>query len=84
MHDDTYQIEIDGDADAAYVRVSNAAIARTGEVADGIIVDFAADNAMVGVEVLDLRRRVGSGDGVSYLTGLVEGLRLRPAIAAAE
>ena len=83
MQNATYQIEIDDEADAAYVRVSDAPVARTDEVADGIIVDFAANDEIVGVEVLGLRERVGSGDGVSYLSGLVAGLRLRPAIEAA-
>jgi uncharacterized protein YuzE len=84
MQNDTYQIEFDDEADAAYVHVSDAPVARTNEVADGIIVDFDADDRMVGVEVLGLRGRVGTGDGASYLNGLVAGLRLRPAAEAAE
>jgi uncharacterized protein YuzE len=84
MPTETYQIETDDEADAAYVRVSDAPVVRTSEVADGIIVDFDADNEMVGVEVLGLRGRVGTGDGASYLNGLVAGLRLRPAAEAAE
>jgi uncharacterized protein YuzE len=84
MQQETYQIEIDEEADAAYVRVTQGAIASTREVADGILVDFDAEDRMVGVEVLGLRSRVGNGDSVSYLTGLVSGLRLRPATAAAE
>ena len=84
MPNDAYQIEFDSEADAAYVRVSDAPVVRTSEVADGIIVDFDADDGMVGVEVLGLGGRVGTGDGASYLNGLVAGLRLRPAAEAAE
>ena len=84
MRDDACQIEIDEEADAAYVRLSTAPIARTQEIADGILVDFDAHDEMVGVEVLGLSDRVGSGDNASYLNGLVAGLRLRPATAAAE
>ena len=84
MRNDAYQIEIDEEADAAYVRLSTAPIARTQEIADGILVDFDAHDEMVGVEVLGLSDRVGSGDNASYLNGLVAGLRLRPAAAAAE
>jgi len=77
-------IEIDEEADAAYVRVRNAPVARTVELADGIIVDFDASDEMVGTEVLGLRHRVGAGDKASYLNGLVAGLRIRPTTAAAE
>ena len=35
-----YVIEIDEQADAAYVRVSDAPVAQTNELTDGIIVDF--------------------------------------------
>ena len=84
MQQETYQIEIDEEADAAYVRVAEGAVASTREVADGILVDFDAEDRMLGVEVLGLRDRVGEGDTISYLTGLVSGLRLRPATAAAE
>ena len=36
MQNNAYQIEFDDEADAAYVRVSDASVARTSEVADGI------------------------------------------------
>jgi uncharacterized protein YuzE len=84
MQKDGYRIEFDEEADAAYVRVTEKPVARTDEVADGIIVDFDAKDEMVGVEVLGLRDRVGTGDDTSYLNGLVEGLRSRPITAAAE
>ena len=52
MQNREYEIEIDEEADSAYVRVVRASIARTTEVADGILVDFDAQDEMVGVEVL--------------------------------
>ena len=79
MQDDKYPIEIDEEADAAYVRVSEAPIKRTREIANGIMIDLDADDELAGVEVLGLRNRVGSDDRASYLHGLVEGLRLRAA-----
>lgn len=78
------QIEIDEEADAAYVRISNRSIDRTEEIADGILLDFDVDRELAGVEVLDLRRRVRGGDPNSYLQGLVAGLKLLPARTAAE
>jgi uncharacterized protein YuzE len=77
-------IEIDDEADAAYVRVSAASVARTREIAEGILVDFDADDQVTGVEILGLGKRVGSGDRVSYLNGLVAGLLLGPVRTAAE
>ena len=75
-------IEIDEQADAAYARVSHAIVARTSEVADGLILDFDRDDEVVGVEVLGLRSRVGDSDPESYLRGLIAGLRLRQLNAA--
>jgi len=78
------EIEIDEEADAAYVRLGAGSVARTEEIADGILIDLDADGELVGVEVLDLQRRVHGGDRNSYLNGLVAGLRLLPARTAAE
>ena len=84
MEERDYQIEFDHEADAAYVRIASGSIARTSEVADGILVDFDFDDEMLGVEVLDVHGRVGAGDRVSYLNGLIAGLRVRPRTAVAE
>jgi uncharacterized protein YuzE len=84
MREPEYQIEIDKEADSAYVRVADGSIVRTTEVADGIIVDFDRHDEIIGIEVLGVYDRVGAGDAVSYLNGLVAGLRSRPRTAAAE
>ena len=73
MRIEQHRIELDEEADAAYVRVSTAPVAPTQELADGIVVDFDADNEMVGVEVLSPHDRVGTGDRASYLNGLIAG-----------
>ncbi|HYI89807.1 MAG TPA: DUF2283 domain-containing protein [Beijerinckiaceae bacterium] len=67
-------ISIDPEADAAYVAISGADVARTEEVADGILVDYDADGRPVGIEVLSVRSRVGTGEAGSYLRGLAEGV----------
>lgn len=69
-------IVVDADADAAYVSFSSEPVARTEEIAVGIMADYAFDGSPVGLEVLSVRRRVGSGEAHSYLSGLIEGLRL--------
>jgi uncharacterized protein YuzE len=82
MRKQQYQIEIDDEADAAYVRVSDAPVAHTDEAADGIMIDLDANNRIVGVEVLGLSERVGAGDNASYLNGLIVGLRVRAELPA--
>ncbi len=84
MTDAATEIEIDEQADAAYVRVAATSVDRTEEIADGILVDFDANGELIGVEVLDLQRRVGGDDRNSYLNGLVAGLKLLPARTAVE
>ncbi|HEX2552387.1 MAG TPA: DUF2283 domain-containing protein [Microvirga sp.] len=76
-------ITTDPEADAAYLGLLDEPAARSQEVGEGIVVDYAADGRPVGVEVLHLRRRVGTGDPHSYLRGLLEGL-LTPGREAAE
>ena len=68
------RISFDEEADAAYLTLSDAPVARTEEVADGIHIDYDAANRPVGIEVLSVRRRLGGGDLASYLRGLAEGL----------
>ena len=76
-------LTVDPEADAAYLGLRDEPVVRTEEVGEGILVDYAADGRPVGVEVLHVRRRVGTGDPHSYLRGLVEGLLL-PGREAAE
>jgi Protein of unknown function (DUF2283) len=45
-------ISIDPEADAAYVTLSAAKVARTEEVGEGILVDYDSEGRPVGVEVL--------------------------------
>ncbi|HEX8662902.1 MAG TPA: DUF2283 domain-containing protein [Beijerinckiaceae bacterium] len=68
------RISFDKEADAAYLTLSDAAVAETDEVADGIHIDYDAAKRPVGIEVLSVRRRLGGGDLDSYLRGLAEGL----------
>ena len=81
MQNNTFSIEIDDEADAAYVQVTTAPVAYTQEVADGILIDLDANDELAGVEILGLRNRVGTDDRASYLHGLVAGLRLRTPVA---
>jgi uncharacterized protein YuzE len=51
-------VKVSATADVAYIRLGQAAeVARSVEVAPGIVVDFDASGDAVGIEVLGLRRR---------------------------
>ncbi len=76
-------IAVDPEADTAYVSLLGDPAVCAEELAHGIVVDYAADGRPVGVEILSVRERVGTGEPYSYLRGLVEGL-LMPGREAAE
>ncbi len=54
MNHKKIRVEVDHDADAAYIRLSDLPVARTEELAERLLVDLAESNAVVGVEVLGL------------------------------
>lgn len=56
------RIRYDEKVDALYVRLDNSKIVESDEVKPGIIVDFNAKKQVVGIEVLDLKRRVRKAD----------------------
>jgi len=45
-----FLIEIDNEADAAYVRISKARVAQTREVADGILIDLDANDGFIALK----------------------------------
>lgn len=54
----------DPDADALYVRIApkGTKVAETREVQPGVMVDFDPEGRLVGIEVLDVRRRRAEPD----------------------
>ncbi|AZU04327.1 hypothetical protein X907_1796 [Glycocaulis alkaliphilus] len=48
----------DHEADAAYLRLTDAKVVESDEVADDIVIDLDADNKIVGIEVLHASRRL--------------------------
>ena len=56
------RIHYDAEVDALYLRLANSKIVESDEVRPGIIVDFSARKQIVGIEVLDFKRRVPKGD----------------------
>lgn len=52
------RLRVDKENDALYFRLDESAIVGSEEVQPGIILDFNADNQVVGIEILDLAARV--------------------------
>jgi len=52
------RLKIDKENDALYFRLDESAIVESEEVQPGVILDFNADNQVVGIEILGLTDRV--------------------------
>jgi uncharacterized protein YuzE len=51
------RLHVDKDADALYLRLDDSKIIESEEVSPGVVLDFNADNQVVGVEMLNLSQR---------------------------
>ena len=61
------KLEYDPEIDAAYVRLRSAAVAKTDEIAPGVMMDLAADGRPVGFEILDASEVLdGRPQGVTF------------------
>jgi uncharacterized protein YuzE len=56
------RMQYDEKVDALYLRLDDSEIVESEEVKPGIILDFNAENQVVGIEVLGLKRRVPNAD----------------------
>jgi len=56
------RLHYDEKADALYLRLDDSKVVDSEEVKPGIVLDFNAQNEVVGIEVLDLKRRVPKAD----------------------
>lgn len=56
------RIRYDEKVDALYLRLDDSKVVESEELKPGIVLDFNAENQVVGIEVLDLKRRVPRGD----------------------
>jgi uncharacterized protein YuzE len=53
---------MDKEADALYLRLDDSRIIESEEVSPGVVLDFNDQNEVVGVEILNLSRRVSNLD----------------------
>jgi uncharacterized protein YuzE len=51
------KLKVDEKADALYLRLDDSEIIESEEVWPGIVLDFNADNQVIGVEILNLSKR---------------------------
>ena len=51
------QLNVDEKADTLYLRLNDSKILESEEVSPGVVLDFNADNQVVGVEILNLSKR---------------------------
>ncbi len=54
------RLKVDKEADALYFRLDESAIVESEEVQPGVILDFNAEGNMVGIEILNLSKKVAS------------------------
>lgn len=52
------KVQCDQSADAVYIRLDDAKIVDSAEVGPGVILDYDADNRVVGVEFLNTQQRL--------------------------
>ena len=52
------RLKVDKESDALYFRLDESAIIESEEVEPGIILDFNADGNVIGIEILNLSKRV--------------------------
>ncbi|MFC1474783.1 DUF2283 domain-containing protein [bacterium] len=52
------KLKIDHENDALYFRLDESAIVSSEEVSPGFIVDYDENNNVIGVEILNLKKRV--------------------------
>ncbi|MBI5120443.1 MAG: DUF2283 domain-containing protein [Rhodospirillales bacterium] len=52
------RVRFDQQSDALYIRLDESEIVESEEVSPGIVLDFDADNRVVGVEMLDVTKRL--------------------------
>ena len=56
------KIHLDEKADALYLRLDDSPITDSAEAVPGIILDYNANDEVVGIEILDVKRRVPVAD----------------------
>ena len=59
-------IKFDKEADAIYLRFTDAEVAESDEDKPGIVIDYDKDSNIVGIEVLQASQKIGKPGSVVY------------------
>ncbi len=59
-------IKFDKEADAIYLRLSDADVAESDEEKPGIIIDYDKDGNIVGIELLEASKKTGNPASLVY------------------
>jgi len=62
-------IKFDKEADAIYLRLSDADVAESDEEKPGIIIDYDKNGNIVGIELLDASKKTGNPASLVYEVG---------------
>ncbi len=62
-------IKFDREADAIYLKLSDAEIAESDEEKPGIILDYDKDGNIVGIELLEASKKTGNPASLVYEVG---------------
>jgi uncharacterized protein YuzE len=57
-------LRYDSDVDALYIDLSDAPVADTHEIEPGVMLDYDADGAVIGIEILDFQARLQESQGI--------------------
>lgn len=60
------KIKYDKEVDVIYISFSNEAIKESDEDKPGVIIDYAADGKIVGIEILDASKNMPQPDKFEY------------------
>jgi len=60
------KIRYDKEVDIVYISISDLQISESDEKAPGIILDYAVNGEVVGIEILNASRSMGPENGVLY------------------
>ena len=52
------KLKLDEETDTLYLRLDDSAIVESEEVQPGVVLDFSVDNRVVGIEMLNISKRV--------------------------
>lgn len=60
------KIKYDKETDIVYIRFSDVSIAESDEEKPGIILDYADNGQIVGIEILNASEKMGQENGILY------------------